>query len=73
MPNLADQMLYSTRLQPMTDDQFLAEWHQADMANDDGKLGVIESAATHRYGMAGWMDRYISQFPSQTRYQRPTR
>ena len=63
---IAEQVVYSTKIQAMDDQQFVKEWHDAIEKQDDQRLAVIESAATHRFGIAAWQDRYVAQYPSQT-------
>jgi hypothetical protein len=66
-----DDLHYANTLPAMSDHEFLQAWHAAIAAGNDQRIGLIESAATHRFGMSGWMERYAAQFPDQTHYQFP--
>lgn len=71
MAEPADGMGFFSKLQAMPDKEFMEAWHEAISTGDEQRIALIESAATHRYGIADWMERYISHYPNQTRYQRP--
>ena len=40
---------------------------------DEQRIAVVESAATHRFGLATWHHYYAARFPGQTRYRLPTK
>lgn len=67
----ADGLAFFSTLRAMPDNEFMEAWHKAISSGDEPRLALIESTATGRFGIAGWMDRYIAQYPNQTRYQRP--
>jgi hypothetical protein len=67
----ADELVFFSKLQSMPDTEFMEAWHKAISVGDEPRLALIESTATGRFGIAAWVDRYIAQYPNQTRYQRP--
>jgi hypothetical protein len=73
MPVTQDDLTFAAMQQRMSDEEFLQAWHAAVTANDEEWIAVIESAATHRFGLATWHHRYAVRFPRQTRYRLPTK
>ena len=63
MPVTQDDLTFAAMQQRMSDEEFLQAWHAAVTANDDESIAVIESAATHRFGLATWHHRYAGSFP----------
>ena len=68
--SLAD-LQFAISLKEISDDDFLLAWHAAVRVNDKSRISVIESAATHRFGLSTWHHRYAERFPDQTRYRLP--
>jgi hypothetical protein len=48
-------------------------WHPAVTVSDEQRIAVVESAATHRFGLAAWHHFYAARFPGQMRYRLPTK
>ena len=65
-------LLFAASLREMPDEDFLLTWHAAVIANDESRFVLVESAATHRFGLAKWHHRYAIRFPDQTRYRLPS-
>jgi hypothetical protein len=68
--SLAD-LQFAISLKEISDDDFLLAWHAAVRVSDESRISVIESAATHRFGLSTWHHRYAERFPDQTRYRLP--
>jgi hypothetical protein len=66
-----DDLTFAGTLQGMSDEEFLQAWYAAVTANDEQRIAVVESAATHRFGLATWHHFYAARFPRQTRYRLP--
>ena len=64
---------FAAKLSAMPDEEFLQAWHAAITASADQQIALVESAATHRFGMADWQQAYVARFPAQTYYQLPTK
>ena len=73
MPTTRDDLTFAGTQQGMSDEEFLQAWHAAVTANDEQRIAVVESAATHRFGLATWHHVYAARFPGQTRYRLPTK
>jgi hypothetical protein len=73
MPTTQDDLTFAGTQQGMSDEEFLQAWHAAITANDEQRIAVVESAATHRFGLATWHHFYAARFPGQTRYRLPTK
>jgi hypothetical protein len=71
MPISLADMQFAIPLTEMSDDDFLLAWHGAVSASDEPGISVIESAATHRFGLSTWHHRYAERLPDQTRYRFP--
>jgi hypothetical protein len=68
---LAD-LQFAATLREMSDEEFLLAWQAGVIANDEPLVELIESAATHRFGLSTWHHRYAARFPDQTRYRLPS-
>jgi hypothetical protein len=66
-----DDLRFAISLEEMSDEQFLLAWQAEVSANDESRLAVVESAATHRFGLSTWHHRYAKRFPKETRYRLP--
>ena len=65
-------LLFAASLREMSDEDFLLTWHAEIIANDESRIVLVESAATHRFGLAKWHHRYAIRFSDQTRYRLPS-
>jgi hypothetical protein len=70
--SLAD-LYFAASLKELSDEDFLLAWHEEVVARDEPRIIVVESAATHRFGLSTWHHRYARRFPGQTRYRLPPR
>jgi hypothetical protein len=66
-----DDLRFAISLEEMSDEAFLRAWQAEVSANDESRIALIESAATHRFGLSTWHHRYAKRFPKQTRYRLP--
>ena len=71
MPISLADLDFAALLCEMSDEDFLLAWHEEIVANDEPRIIVVESAATHRFGLARWHHQYAIRFPDQTRYRLP--
>jgi len=69
--SLAD-LCFAASLEVMSDEDFLLAWQGEVAANEESRIIVVESAATHRFGLSTWHHRYVVRFPDQTRYRLPS-
>ena len=51
----------------MSDGEFLLAWHAEVTGNDEQRIALVESAATHRVGLSTWHHRYAARFPDPWR------
>ena len=72
MPISPADLQLAASLCQMSDEDFLLAWQAEVIANDEPRIDLIESAATHRFGLATWHHRYAARFPGQTRYRLPS-
>jgi hypothetical protein len=68
--SLAD-LYFAASLKEMSDEDFLIAWYEEVVANDEPRIMLVESAATHRFGLSTWHHRYARRFPGQMRYRLP--
>ena len=72
MPISLTDLHFAASLNEMSDEEFLLAWQAEVAANDEPRIDLIESAATHRFGLSTWHHRYAARFPDQTRYRLPS-
>jgi hypothetical protein len=60
-------------LQGLSDDQFLAAWHESVLLDDKERLELIESNARQRFTAGDWRQPFAARYPDQTRYSLPER
>jgi hypothetical protein len=57
MPISLADLYFAVALKEMSDENFLLAWHE-EVANEASRIIVVESAATHRFGLSTWHHRY---------------
>jgi hypothetical protein len=71
MPISLADLYFSASLKEMSDEDFLLAWYAQIAADDEHRIMLVESAATHRFGLSTWHHRYARRFPGQMRYRLP--
>jgi hypothetical protein len=71
MPISLSDLDFAATLPNLSDEDFLLAWHEEVVANEEARIIVVESAATHRFGLSAWHHRYARRFPGQMRYRLP--
>ena len=54
MPISPADLQFAASLSEMSDEEFLLAWQAGVIANDELRIDLIESAATHRFGLSTW-------------------
>jgi hypothetical protein len=65
MPISLADLDFAASLTEMSDEDFLLAWHEEVVANDEPRIILVESAATHRFGLSTWHHRYALRFPAR--------
>ena len=55
-------------LQALSDDQFLATWHECVLSDDKQRLALIEGSARQRFSVGDWREHYVRRYREQTLY-----
>jgi hypothetical protein len=61
MPISLDDLHFAVSLKEMSDEDFLPAWHAQIAADDEHRIMLVESAATHRFGLSTWHHHSVSR------------